>query len=220
VGGEDRSRGEVTIVIDPGHGGRDAGVSGPKGILEKDLNLRFAQVLRDEAQSVTGLRVRLTRERDKTLPWSSRRLSGQGADIWLSLHHNADPQGKARGSRVFFPLRGVLEGHQKSPSEEGGDVHEILRDMVQTKRINESLLLAEHIQSALDAAWGVPSRPSRPAPLNGTQDLECPTVFVEVGFVSNAADRRGIQNPQKRRTLAKAILRGIQGYLSDPRRGQ
>jgi N-acetylmuramoyl-L-alanine amidase len=210
----------VLVVVDPGHGGEDEGASAPDGTLEKDLNLKLARVLLEEAQSMTGFQVRLTRDRDETVSWRSRRLLSQGADLWLSLHTNADFQGRARGPRVFYTQRDTQEeNQQKGPSGEGSDLGEILRDMAKTEWINESILLGEHIQRALDTAWGVSFRPSRPAPLLGMQDLGCPAVLVEVGFLSNAADRRGLVDAEKGVVLARAIMRGVRAYALDPRRG-
>ncbi len=93
----------VRVVVDPAHGGRDAGVKGPGGQLEKDLTLVLARELRDEARSAGGFQVRLTREEDETFTWARRKGASECADIWVSLHLNADMHGKARGPRVFYP---------------------------------------------------------------------------------------------------------------------
>lgn len=216
------SQAPLRIVLDPGHGGRERGVSGVQGILEKDVVMVLARELRDEARNMGGFQVLLTREEDESFPWSRRLDAAQGADLWLSIHMNADFQGKAHGPRVFYsiPREHVPVSKAKGTLGNGEGVRAILQDMVSTKKTNESILLAEHLQRVLEAAWGVGSRPSRQAPLLGLPDLECAAVLVEVGFLSHAGDLKVLQDQSKRRALARSILRGVRGFLQDPRRAE
>lgn len=213
-------QGPVRMVVDPGHGGRDAGVKGPGGQWEKDLTLMLARELRDEARGTGGFQVRLTREEDETFPWARRRGASEGADIWISLHVNADMHGKARGSRVFYS-RGThqdrTQGLHRAADPNAGA---ILDDMARIKLGNENVLLAEHLQRALDAFWAQGAHSSRPAPLMGMGELPCPGVLVEVGFLTHPADQKALQDPSRRRLMVKAILRGIRSFVEDPRREQ
>lgn len=217
-----QSQAPVRIVLDPGHGGRDRGALGPQGILEKDVALVLARELRDEARNMGGFQVRLTREEDESFPWSRRLDASQGADLWLGIHVNADFQGKAHGPRLFYsiPAEDLPAQKAKALPGNGEGVRAILQDMVATKRSNETILLAEHIQRVLEAAWGVGSRPSRQAPLLGLPELECPAVLVEVGFLTHAGDLKVLQDQSKRRALARSILRGVRAFLQDPRRAE
>jgi N-acetylmuramoyl-L-alanine amidase len=217
-----QSQAPVRIVLDPGHGGRDRGVSGAQGILEKDVVIVLARELRDEARNMGGFQVLLTREEDESFPWSRRLDAAQGADLWLSIHVNADFQGKAHGPRVFYsmPKEHLPMQKAKGSSGNGEGVRAILQDMLATKKTNESILLAEHLQRVLEAAWGVGSRPSRQAPLLGLPDLECAAVLVEVGFLTHAGDLKVLQDQTKRRALVRSILKGVRGFLQDPRRAE
>lgn len=217
-----QSSGPVRLVLDPGHGGKDRGAWGAQGILEKDVAMVFARELRDEARNMGGFQVRLTREEDESFPWSRRLDAAQGAELWLSIHMNADFQGKAHGPRVFYslPRENVPTQKTKGGPGNGEGVRAILQDMVVTKRTNESILLAEHIQRVLDAAWGVGSRPSRQASLLGLPDLECAAILVEVGFLTHGGDLKVLQDQSKRRALARSVLRGVRGFLQDPRRAE
>jgi N-acetylmuramoyl-L-alanine amidase len=216
------SSGGLRLVLDPGHGGKETGARGPGGVLEKEVALTLARELREEARSMGGFQVRLTREEDETFPWVRRRGAGAGAELWVSIHLNADLEGKARGPRVFYAQTGLSEepGRDANDKEKKGstDVGAILQDMTRTKWENESVLLAEHLQRALDAAWGLGSRASRPAPIPGFRDLECPAVLMEVGFLTNQADLKALSDPGRRRQLVKAILKGVRSFLQDPRR--
>jgi N-acetylmuramoyl-L-alanine amidase len=92
--------------------------------------------------------------------------------------------------------------------------------MAKTKKGNESVLLGEHLQRALDAAWGMGSRPSREAPLFGIQELDCPAVVVEVGFLTHPGDLRNLQDTNRRKQIVRAIVRGVRFFVQDPRRAQ
>lgn len=214
-------QGALRIVVDPGHGGKDRGVSVAHGVLEKDVVLTLARELREEARAMGGFQMLLSREEDETFAWPRRLDAARGADLWLSLHANADFQGKARGPRVFYSAPRANGGVLKAPhfsSKSGADVRAILQDMALTKRTNENLLLAEHLQRVLEAVWGVSSRPSRQVPLLGLPELECPSVLVEVGFLTNAVDLRWLQDQGKRRAIVRSLLRGLRAFFQDPRR--
>ncbi len=79
------------IVIDPGHGGDATGAIGPTGLMEKDVNLKVAFSLRDLLKP-TGAKVVLTRDDDYDIPLGDRVEIAEenGADIFLSIHHNAN----------------------------------------------------------------------------------------------------------------------------------
>lgn len=213
-------QGPVRVVVDPGHGGRDRGVKGPSGQWEKDLTLMLARELREEARSTGGFQVRLTREEDETFPWARRKGASEGADIWISLHVNADMHGKARGPRVFYSRWPHQERTQHLQRAADPNAWAILDDMARIKLGNENVLLAEHLQRALDAFWVQGAHSSKPAPLMGMAELSCPGVLVEVGFLTHPADRKVLQDPARRRLMVKAILRGVRSFVEDPRREQ
>jgi N-acetylmuramoyl-L-alanine amidase len=110
---------EIHVLIDPGHGGAESGSTGLNGLPEKDLNLTVSRLLRD-ALLAEGFRVSLTRDRDEDLSLQARGQSviEHQADIVLSIHHNALPDGrdplKAEGASTFYyqlfskPLAEVL----------------------------------------------------------------------------------------------------------------
>ena len=93
----------VVVAIDPGHGGRDAGVVSPAGRAEKDLTLavglRLAELLRAE-----GSRVVMTRETDKAVPLYERTdaVEAAAADYLVSLHFNGDQNPAAAGAVGYF----------------------------------------------------------------------------------------------------------------------
>ncbi len=93
----------MRVVLDPGHGGEEHGTRGPRGTLEKDVNLRVARVLAQRLRSL-GLSVVLTREGDEGRSLEER-VAVEG-DLWISIHHNATAQGPPRTNRgeFYIPL--------------------------------------------------------------------------------------------------------------------
>ena len=83
---------EVTIVVDPGHGGDDTGAKSPHGFYEKDANLLLSERLRG-ALAARGYKVVMTREADVFVPLYDRPKTAhaQNADAFVSIHHNAPP---------------------------------------------------------------------------------------------------------------------------------
>lgn len=211
----------LRVVVDPGHGGKDKGTRGVHGVLEKDVTLVFARELREEARATGGgIQIRLTRETDETFGWPRREDAAQGADLWLSIHFNADFKGKARGPRVFygFPVLQSTPGKARLNSRQDPDVRAILQDMALTKKGNESLLLAEHLQRAMESVWALGSRPTREVPLVGLPALEIPAVLLEVGFLTHPGDVRTLQDEVQRKAIVKAVLKALRSYIADPRR--
>lgn len=98
---------EIHVLLDPGHGGTESGSTGLNGLPEKELNLTVSRLLRD-ALLAEGFQVSLTRDRDEdlSLPARGQSVMDHQADIVLSIHHNALPDGrdplKAQGASTFY----------------------------------------------------------------------------------------------------------------------
>lgn len=98
---------DIHVLIDPGHGGAETGSTGLNGLPEKDLNLTVSRLLRD-ALLKEGFQVRLTRNEDRalSLPERGHAVLKEKADIVLSIHHNALPDGRdplrAEGASCFY----------------------------------------------------------------------------------------------------------------------
>ena len=93
-----------TVVIDPGHGGEETGAIGPNGIMEKDVTLSVAKVLRSLIETNLGLRVILTRETDVSLSLDERTAvaNNNKAALFISIHANSSRRKNARGAETFF----------------------------------------------------------------------------------------------------------------------
>ncbi len=134
---------ELVLCLDPGHGGSQAGTQSPKGIYEKDLNLSLALKLANKLRA-NGIKVILTRETDIDLSLADRVKAAQGADLFISLHHNALPDGRdlrlERGLSVHYYhardrelARGLLKAMLKTT---GLPLHGLFRQNLHVLREN------------------------------------------------------------------------------------
>ena len=190
----------ITVVIDPGHGGRDGGAVGADGTLEKELNLSVALKVKAVLESA-GVRVVMTREPDIVLaePDSPHKKAddlkarlqlaqNQERAIFVSIHMNKFPVEKYRGLQVYYS-----ENHSESPT------------------------LAQTIQDAAQAALqNTGERKIKPAgdSIYLMAHLEIPAVLVECGFLSNDEERALLKDENYQKKLAVCLCAAILEYIS------
>lgn len=189
--------GERTIVIDAGHGGVDAGVSGVQSkIKESDINLAVAKRLKGYF-SDAGFNVIMTRKNNgglygfptdgfKARDMKKRRsiIEESGAEMVISIHQNFCSAPSRRGGQVFYD-----------------------------KNSQGSKLLAECIQSELNS---MPECVKKTSALTGDYYmLKCtdsPSVIVECGFLSNVEDETLLSSPDYQGKIAYAIFKGAVSF--------
>ncbi len=179
------------VVIDAGHGGFDGGAVGTEtGAVEAELNLRVAELLADELTKL-GYYVVMTRSTDEALADTKdadmkRRaeiFNLPNADLVVSIHMNKFRDRSISGPMVFF-MKGSDEGKA----------------------------LAESVMRSLCEALGRPQRHTNPEDLFVLRVPKAPSVLVECGFLSNAADERLLASPEYQKKLAEGIAAGIRDY--------
>ena len=198
----DTDVGNVTIVIDAGHGGEDGGCEG-NGLVEKDLNLdismRLASLLRE-----AGVNVVMTRETDillydknsdyegkKKVQDVRRRLeiaTEQENAVLVSIHMNYFAETKYSGLQVWY---------SKNDSKS-----RILANLIQTEV--KTTLQPNNKRSIKEATSGI-------FLLN---NATFPAVLVECGFLSNTDEARALGDAEYRQSLAKSIFEAIMEYIS------
>jgi len=143
-----------TIVIDPGHGGKDLGAALPGGGAEKDATLDFARVLRSELQDRLGVRVILTRDNDSDVSIARRSeiANEWGADIFVSVHFDAEGALRGGGFRIFAlsasPAPGAADRLPLSLGGDGGaEMHPW--DSAQAQSTGTSMAVGQTIADAL-----------------------------------------------------------------------
>ncbi|HEU4522166.1 MAG TPA: N-acetylmuramoyl-L-alanine amidase, partial [Thermoanaerobaculia bacterium] len=194
-----------TIVIDPGHGGKEVGAVGPTGLMEKDVTLNVARKLAAALEARTGARVILTREDDSVVSLDQRTaLANQyRADLFLSVHMNAAVVADAKGSETYFlSLEASDELARRAAETEnaaGGrgsddDLKLILWDLAHQEYLQESSRFAQAVQEEMNRATGVQNRGVKQAPFKVLLGATMPAALVEVGFITNPEEEAKLQS--------------------------
>jgi len=213
------------IVIDPGHGGRDSGAVGPRGLREKDVALDIALRLRKLIQDRLGLRVILTRSEDVFVPLEERTAIANRAkaDFFLSIHVNAAPKSRATGFETYFLSKEPSDNDARASAirenlpltEEGlghkgqESVKAILWDMAYALYTRESAELAGIMLEELDKIPSVNNRGVKSGPFFVLMGAAMPSALVEVAFISNPQEERKLQEEAYKQRVAEALLEGI-----------
>ncbi len=197
-----------TVVIDPGHGGSDIGVTGSSGVAEKDLALLVALALRDLLLEEYGLRVILTRDRDRDVPPDDRAAFANAAraDVMVSIHLNASLGSEASGSHVYYyaPARSAR-------STTPDPAFFVPWEDSQIPWAPESRRLAEALLVELEGL-PVPARSVAGAPLLVLGRAAMPAVLIELGFLTSTEDEPHLVRPEFAGEAARAIAAGLMRY--------
>lgn len=184
---------QTLILIDPGHGGHDAGtqsISKPR-YQEKSLNLVTAKFLRSYLQQL-GYRVSMTREKDVFLSLDKRAqlANEQKPALFVSIHYNSAPSAEAQGIEVFF---------YQSKENKG--------------RTQKSKRLAQFILKNVLAETKAKSRGVKHGNYAVIRETHMPAILIEGGFVTNEAELQKLKDPTYLKSLAWGIAKGIEEYL-------
>ncbi len=214
------------VIIDAGHGGRDPGAS-CHGIKEKRIVLWLARLLKRRIQKQLGLKVILTRRRDRYVALEARtaKANALAGDIFISLHVNSHPLSRIKGIETYFlnlttdrDAMRVAARENATSQRKMSDLRMILQDLMLNTRINESARLARFVQrgmiSGLRHHWkGVRNLGVKQAPFFVLMGAEMPAVLIEIGFLSNPQERRRIVNRAYLVSLAQGLTNGIRAYI-------
>ena len=218
-----------TIVIDPGHGGKDPGAIGITGIQEKtitlDISKRLGKLLEQEPQ----LNVIYTREEDVFIPlWKRTEIANLAkGKIFISIHANTSPhKSNVKGFETYLLRPGrtddaidvALRENAVIDLEENKFEYEeenlILATMAQNAHMKESEFLAKFIQDELDNALTTNNRGVKQAGFHVLVGASMPNVLVEIGFISNYEEAKLLSKAKYRQIIAKAIFTAIINFKS------
>jgi len=218
------------IVIDPGHGGLEAGAKGKFGTLEKDLTLAISMKLAEIVRQTRASNVVMTRDRDVDVSLEDRAsiANNNKATVFISVHVNGSYRKGAAGPETYFLSKDATdeESRRLAFMENNSETLEnniqaddedlikmILWDMAQTAYLKQSSELAEDIQSELNRLWGTRNRGIKQAPFKVLTGVACPAVLVEVAFVSNPQEERKLLTEEYQTRIAEAIYEGLAKFL-------
>jgi len=196
------------VVIDPAHGGKDTGVKLSRTVHEKDITLAIAKLVKKNLSNARDIQVWLTRSDDRDVSLAQRKkvLEESDGDIFISLHVNAGFGQKAEGYEVYY-LGATI------PSAHKDDSGEILKDMEQTRRLNNSVLLAQIVQKEMGMVFPRKGRGLRDAPVHLLQSLTTPAILLEVGFSTDIEDRKQLKDTKVQKSVATALTRSVKEYF-------
>ncbi|CAJ1002382.1 MULTISPECIES: N-acetylmuramoyl-L-alanine amidase [Bacillales] len=188
----------IHVIIDAGHGGIDGGTS-YGGLYEKDINLEIARRVYHQL-SAEGYQVILNRTGDYALSDENR---------WskTSSRHKRD-LAQRRGLAAALDPQIMVSLHvnwSTNPNTRGG--------LVLYQQNHQSFLLADILQHHLNELYGKKDEPKAGKTYYLLRHSICPTVIVEMGYISNARDREQMTRPEKQAELSRAICSGIREYF-------
>lgn len=214
-----------TIVIDPGHGGKDPGAV-YNGLKEKDIVLEISKYLYEYLKADPDLNIHLTRDRDIFIPLEERTAIANKlkADIFVSIHANAAKNRAATGLETFvFNVtndRAALEVaalENQATTKSISDLQGILKDILKYSKLEESVSLAGSVQSCLVKNVKATAKQNlgvKQAPFYVLVGATMPAILVETGFLSNNDDASKLKSSAYRKKVAKGIYDGIKEYIS------
>ncbi|QNG61103.1 SH3 domain-containing protein [Bacillus sp. PAMC26568] len=192
-GGESVSRpgGDVTsylknktIVIDPGHGGRDSGAIGTRGSLEKNLTLSTAKLVYDKLKA-SGANVHLTRSNDSYISLSSRVSTAhyRNADAFISLHFDSISNKTVHGMTAYY-----YSSSKDKP-------------------------LASPVHSELMKQTKLKDRGTKVGNYHVLRENKQPSVLLELGYVSNSTEEMTVSSNAFQERVAQGLYYGLAQYF-------
>lgn len=223
-----------TLVIDPGHGGHDAGARGAIS-MEKNINLtvalRFGKYVE---QNMPEVRVIYTRKQDVFIPLHERAniANRANADLFISVHTNALPAGKvARGFETYTlgmhrakdnldvamrensvismekGFEQTYEGFDPKSSESY-----IIFEFIQGKNMERSVDLARMIQRSVCDSGCRPDKGVHQAGFLVLRETSMPSCLIELGFITTPDEERLLNDNAKVDDIAKGIYEAFAKY--------
>jgi N-acetylmuramoyl-L-alanine amidase len=217
------------IVLDPGHGGEDSGARSKAQLAEKVVTLELARRIKSILEASGLFSVYITRESDIFLPLSRRTALAnlKAADVFISLHVNASESHTQRGFEVYYLDNTDDESSRKLAERENGasfgsatdDLSFILSDLIQSGKLEDSIVLAHTIeQSVRDTVLRknrkLRSRGVKKAPFYVLVGAHMPCILLEAFFIDHPYEGVLLSTDSFRQSLAESIADGIQDYFN------
>lgn len=222
-----------TVVIDPGHGGRDAGASG-KIAKEKNIALAIALKLGTYIEeNFPDVKVIYTRTEDVFIPLNERAeiANKNKADLFISIHLNGNKNIRAFGTETYVmgihKTDGNLEVAKKENAAilyeedytskyEGFDPHSaesyIIFSYLQNTYLEQSLNYAAFVENEFETRALRKSRGVKQAGFLVLWQTTMPSVLIEAGFLTNPQEEKYLMSKDGQEYIASAIFRAFKNY--------
>lgn len=224
------------IAVDAGHGGKDPGAIGKRGVKEKDVTLAVATALVSYINSNAQFRGTLTRDKDVYIDLDRRSelARTRRADILISIHADSVASGnKARGASVWVLSNQRAQRENKKILKQGSKTSTLLGgagdvltgqnaqnpylaatilDMSSDSTRSSGQQLAQEILDQLGKFTRLHNTKPIPASLAVLKSPDIPSLLIETGFLSNQYEEIQLNQPNYQKQLAYAIYQGIRTY--------
>ncbi len=201
------------IIIDPGHGGvDDTGCQASTGLLEKDVVLALAKQVQ-QLNKPREMQVYFTRQTDtKKTHFERIQVANRNQGrLFLSLHCNASFSPYEKGIKIYL---NNPKGRLRFPSTIGqAPSGQRLKILAQANFLKQSRDFAADLQTELNFLTEIPVTITE-LPLIALSEIYMPGVVLELGYLSNAEDLEQLSNPEYITSVAQAVTRAIQRYIS------
>ncbi len=226
-----QQRRDIIIAIDAGHGGDDAGATGPTGAKEKKVVLQIAKKLQKMINQEKGLKAILIRKGDYYVDLRKRmELARKSrADLFISIHADAFKKASARGSSVYVvSKRGASNeiarwlAHSENNSDLVGGVKldnkdsvlaGVLIDLSQSVAKEASFKVATAVYNAMKKINKMHASKVQKAGFIVLKSPDIPSILVETAFISNPIEEKNLRSRRHQKKIAKAIFSGIKKYF-------
>lgn len=198
------------IVIDAGHGGNDPGAIGfHKKTKEKNINLDFAIEIKKRLQKNKNFKVYMTREDDKFISLKNRVIFSirKNADLFISIHSDSNPDRRARGLSIYTFLNNDNNKYYS-------DMESVIYNINNKNKVSDSekftrLLIKNFDKNNVNMLY----RPHKYARFAVLSVSECPSVLIELGFLSNRFDEKLLRSREYKFKISESIARSVNSYF-------
>jgi N-acetylmuramoyl-L-alanine amidase len=222
-----------TIMLDPGHGGKDPGAMGEGRMFEKDIVLAISKRLGRKLSSRSTVKVIYTRSSDVFVPLEERiaRANAAKADLFVSIHANASTNSELQGVETYYlnntndratirlaALENGLRPHGNSRNDSEPGLSYLLSDLIQSGKEEDSIALARQLQNAVvtrakERYPAVRDLGVKKGPFYVLVGAHMPCVLVETAFVSHPIEGKHLANPAYQDALAEGLFLGLSRFL-------
>lgn len=225
------AKGYRTIVIDPGHGGKDPGARGLRQTEEKDITLKVGLKLRELLSKQPGVRVLMTRDHDVFVELEDRAkfANSSEADLFVSIHVNSHPSRSVKGIEIYHfgeakdqrALEVAARENGTPLSSTGIGWEYLVADLLTTKKIEASLELAwtakEAMVSHMNGHYALNDHGVKTAPFYVLRFTSMPSILAEIAYISNPAEEDLLRRPTFVLDVAESLYQGVNAYLTNNR---
>ncbi|MGE0679395.1 MAG: N-acetylmuramoyl-L-alanine amidase [Candidatus Binatia bacterium] len=220
----------LTIMLDPGHGGKDPGAIGAGRVSEKDVVLAISKRVGRKLTARLPVKVLYTRSSDVFIPLEERiaKANAAQADLFVSVHANASTNADLQGVETYYlnntndratiRLASLENGLRPGGNSRNDSLSFLLSDLIQSGKEEDSIALANHLQESIVTRVrkqysSVRNLGVKKGPFYVLVGAHMPCVLVETAFLTHAVEGRYVARPEYQEALAEGLFLGIARFL-------